>query len=257
MFTGIIEEVGSVAELTTPQDTAGGPAPLLHSPAQPSGPRHWGAGARLRIKASKILPKLDVASSVAVSGCCLTVTRREESGFWCDLSPETLHRTGFRRLRVGSRVNLEAPLTLATPLGGHIVQGHVDATGTLLGLTRACPESGGTSDDNYWLDVDVPEELTRYLVEKGSVAVEGISLTVAAIEATRLRIAIIPFTYENSNLCTLQPGDPVNLESDVLAKYLEKLLLERPPALPSAGPATRPRSSSRRLTLERLREEGF
>ena len=219
MFTGIIEEVGTVAELST--DSSGG---------------------RLRVACAKLLPRLGVSSSVAVSGCCLTIVRREEDAFWCDLAPETLARTGFRRLRVGSQVNLEAPLTLGTPLGGHIVQGHVDGTGTLVGL----PPAG---DGNYWLDVDVSAELARYLVEKGSVAVEGISLTVAALEGARLRIAIIPYTWENTNLRSLQPGDPVNLECDVLAKYVEKLLAERP------GTA-RARAESH-LSLERLREEGF
>ena len=219
MFTGIIEEVGTVAELST--DSSGG---------------------GLRVACAKLLPRLGVSSSVAVSGCCLTIVRREEDAFWCDLAPETLARTGFRRLRVGSQVNLEAPLTLGTPLGGHIVQGHVDGTGTFAGL----PSAG---DENYWLDVDVSAELARYLVEKGSVAVEGISLTVAALEGARLRIAIIPYTWENTNLRSLQPGDPVNLECDVLAKYVEKLLAERP------GTA-RARAESH-LSLERLREEGF
>lgn len=220
MFTGIIEEVGTVAELST--DSSGG---------------------RLRVACAKLLPRLGVSSSVAVSGCCLTIVRQDEGSFWCDLAPETLARTGFRRLRAGSEVNLEAPLTPATPLGGHIVQGHVDGTGTLAGLPAA-------GDGNYWLDVDVPAELGRTLVEQGSVAVEGISLTVAALEGARLRVAIIPFTYENTNLRSLQPGDPVNLECDVLAKYVEKLLQERP------GTARHPTAASR-LTLDRLHEEGF
>ncbi|MFB3127796.1 MAG: riboflavin synthase, partial [Candidatus Acidiferrales bacterium] len=152
---------------------------------------------------------------------------------------------------------------------GHIVQGHVDGTGTLVGLTPAGDPSAGSGQapstssgqapstnseqGNFWLDVDIPESLTRYLVEKGSDAVEGISLTVAAIKGTRLRIAIIPFTVEQTNLRTLRAGDPVNLECDVLAKYVEKLLRQRPPA-------TAPReqgSSSNKLTVERLTEEGF
>ncbi len=254
MFTGIIEEVGTVAELTS-----------------------YAKGGRLRIVCAIVLPKLRVASSVAVSGCCLTVVEKDKRGFACDLAPETLNRTGFRRLAVGAKVNLEAGLTPSTPLDGHIVQGHVDGTGTLVGLTPAgdpstssgqapstssgqAPStssgqapSAGSEQGNFWLDVDIPENLTRYLVEKGSVAVEGISLTVAAIEGTRLRIAIIPFTVEQTNLRTLRAGDPVNLECDVLAKYVEKLLLERPPA-------TAPReqgSSSNKLTVERLIEEGF
>ncbi len=238
MFTGIIEEVGTVAELASNAK-----------------------GGRLRIECAIVLPKLRVASSVAVSGCCLTVVEKDKRGFACDLAPETLNRTGFRRLAVGAKVNLEAGLTPSTPLDGHIVQGHVDGTGTLVGLTPAGDPStssgqapsASSEQGNFWLDVDVPESLTRYLVEKGSVAVEGISLTVAAIEGTRLRIAIIPFTVEQTNLRTLQPGDPVNLECDVLAKYVEKLLLERPLA-------TAPReqgSSSNKLTVERLIEEGF
>ena len=254
MFTGIIEEVGTVAELTSNAK-----------------------GGRLRIECGSVLPKLRVASSVAVNGCCLTVVEKDKRGFACDLAPETLNRTGFRRLEVGAKVNLEAGLTPSTPLDGHIVQGHVDGTGTLVGLTPAggpstssgqVPSAGSgqapsTSSGqalltnfeqgNFWLDVDIPENLTRYLVEKGSVAVEGISLTVAAIEGTRLRIAVIPLTVEQTNLRTLRAGDPVNLECDVLAKYVEKLLLERPPA-------TAPReqgSSSNKLTVERLIEEGF
>ncbi|MCH8946351.1 MAG: riboflavin synthase [Acidobacteria bacterium] len=246
MFTGIIEEVGTVAELKSGEK-----------------------GGRLRIECGSVLPKLRVASSVAVSGCCLTVVEKDKRGFACDLAPETLNRTGFRRLAVGAKVNLEAGLTPSTPRDGHIVQGHVDGTGTLVGLTPAGDPSAGsgqapstssgqapsTSSEqgNFWLDVDIPESLTRYLVEKGSVAVEGISLTVAAIKGTRLRIAIIPFTVEQTNLRTLRAGDPVNLECDVLAKYVEKLLLDRPPA-------TAPReqgSSSNKLTVERLVEEGF
>jgi len=232
MFTGIIEEVGTVAELTT--DPAGG---------------------HLRIECSQILAKLDVSSSVSVSGCCLTVTRRDDTGFWCDLAPETLARTGFRRLKAGALVNLEVPLTPSTPLGGHIVQGHVDGTGTFLGL----PEAG---DENFWLDVEIPANLKRYLVEKGSVAVEGISLTVAAIEDVHLRIAIIPYTIEHTNLRTLKPGDPVNLECDVLAKYVEKLMSERAvraPAPAAAGPAPprEEKSPASGITRERLVEEGF
>ncbi len=238
MFTGIIEEVGTVAELKSGEK-----------------------GGHLRIECAIVLPKLRVASSVAVSGCCLTVVEKDKRGFACDLAPETLNRTGFRRLAVGAKVNLEAGLTPSTPLDGHIVQGHVDGTGTLVGLTPAGDPStssgqapsAGSEQGNFWLDVDIPESLTRYLVEKGSVAVEGVSLTVTAVEGTRLRIAIIPFTVEHTNLRTLRAGDPVNLECDVLAKYVEKLLLERPPA-------TAPReqgSSSNKLTLERLIEEGF
>jgi len=230
MFTGIIEEVGTVAELAT--DPLGG-----------------AAGGKLRVEAGAILAKLAPGASIAVNGCCLTVTDKDDTGFVCDLSPETLMRTAFLRLRPGARVNLETPLTLDRPLGGHIVQGHVDGIGTLVGLTP-------TGSENYWLDVDIPPPLARYLVEKGSLAVEGISLTVAAIDGARLRVAVIPFTVENTNLASLQPGDPLNLECDVVAKYVEKLLGER--ATPTASEAKKPApNGATRLSLEHLRDEGF
>lgn len=229
MFTGIIEEVGTVAELSADEH-----------------------GGRVRIECSKVLPKLKVASSIAVNGCCLTVVEKNRKSFVCDLAPETLSRTGFQRLEVGAKLNLETCLALDKPLDGHIVQGHVDGTGTLAGLTEAGDDpSANSGQGNWWLDVDVPDNLTRYLVEKGSVAVEGISLTVAGIDENRLRLAIIPFTYRETNLCTLKKGDPINLECDVLAKYLEKLLQERP------GTATPPKKSIANLTIKRLIEEGF
>ena len=231
MFTGIIEEVGTVAALE--QSDAGG---------------------RVRIKCSQVLPKLEVASSIAISGCCLTVVAKDETSFSADLAPETLNRTAFRRLAKGAKLNLEPCLTLEKPLDGHIVQGHVDGTGTLIGLNETgegpsagLPRQAGSGQANYWLDIEIPGALKRYIVEKGSIAVEGISLTVAAIEGDKgneLRIAIIPFTYRETNLHTLKPGDPVNLECDVIAKYVEKLMGER-----SAASGT--------LTLDRLRDEGF
>ncbi|MGH9813247.1 MAG: riboflavin synthase [Candidatus Acidiferrales bacterium] len=230
MFTGIVEEVGTVAEVAT--DPLGG-----------------SAGGKVQIEAGAVLPKLEIGSSVAVSGCCLTVTEKSESGFACDLSPETLLRTAFPRLRPGARINLETSLTLEKPLGGHLVQGHVDGVGTLLGLIPV-------GDGNYWLDVEVPPALARYLVEKGSVAVEGISLTVAGIEGTVLRIAIIPFTIENTNLSSLQPGDPLNVECDVVAKYVEKFVGERASA-PAAQEKKPAADGASRLTLEHLRDEGF
>ena len=232
MFSGIIEEVGTVVALET---TA--------------------TGGKLRVQAHKVLDRLSMGSSIAVNGVCLTVTSLAEDTFTFDLSKETLERTSFRILQPRRVVNLELPLTPSTPLGGHIVQGHVDGTGTFLALDPVDDSSGGTSSEqartaNWWLRVEVPGNLTRYLAEKGSVALDGISLTVAAIQGTELDVAIIPYTYENTNLRTLAPGDPVNIECDVLAKYVEKLLEERPPA-------TLRRAVSGGLTLERLVEEGF
>jgi len=228
MFSGIIEEVGTVVALET---TA--------------------TGGKLCVRARKVLDRLSVGSSIAVNGVCLTVTTRIEDTFAFDLSKETLERTSFRILQPGRVVNLELPLTPSTPLGGHIVQGHVDGMGTFLVLEPVEDTSGAPAGaPNWWLRVEVPRQLTRYLAEKGSVALDGISLTVAAIQGTELGVAIIPYTYENTNLRTLARGDPINIECDVLAKYVEKLLEERPPA-------TLRRATSGGLTLERLIEEGF
>ena len=217
MFTGIIEEVGRIAALdVTP------------------------AGGRLRVQAQKVRDRLSVGSSIAVNGVCLTVTALVEGSFCVDLSDETVRRTSFRNLGPGRGVNLELPLTPSTPLGGHIVQGHVDGTAVFLSLDP--------SGENYWLRVEVPPELERYLVEKGSVAIEGISLTVAALQGTELGVAIIPYTYENTNLRELQRGELVNIECDVLAKYVEKLLGTERTARQSPEP---------KITLSRLLEEGF
>ncbi len=217
MFTGIIEEVGRIATLdVTP------------------------AGGRLRVQAKKVMDRVRAGSSIAVNGVCLTVTALVDGSFSVDLSDETVRRTSFRHLGPGRGVNLELPLTPSTPLGGHIVQGHVDGTG----IFRALEPSG----ENYWLRVEVPPELERYLVEKGSVAIEGISLTVATLQGQELGVAIIPYTYENTNLRELQRGEHVNIECDVLAKYVEKLL--------GAERAAR-QTSEAKITLSRLLEEGF
>ena len=217
MFTGIIEEVGRIAALdVTP------------------------AGGRLRVQAQKVRDRLSVGSSIAVNGVCLTVTALVEGSFCVDLSDETVRRTSFRNLGPGHGVNLELPLTPSTPLGGHIVQGHVDGTAVFLSLDP--------SGENYWLRVEVAPELERYLVEKGSVAIEGISLTVATLQGAELGVAIIPYTYENTNLRELQRGELVNIECDVLAKYVEKLLGAERTARQSPEP---------KITLSRLLEEGF
>lgn len=217
MFTGIIEEVGRVGRLAVSA-----------------------SGGTLEVEAHKVIDRLAVGSSIAINGVCLTVTARTEKSFTSDLSEETVKRTSFSVLKPGRVVNLELPLTPTTPLGGHIVQGHVDGTGKF----RALEPAG----EGWWLRVHVPETLTRYLAEKGSVAIDGISLTVAAMAGTELAVAIIPYTFENTNLRTLEPGEPVNLECDVLAKYVEKLLEERIAAR---------RAPAAAITLARLREEGF
>jgi riboflavin synthase len=213
MFTGIIEELGTVSGLE---------------------PR--GVGARLTIGCARVLEDTAPGSSIAVNGVCLTAAGVWPGAFCADVSPETLRRTNLGDLRPGARVNLERPLAAGGRLGGHIVQGHVDATGEFVSLEAL-------GDANWWLTVRFPAELSPYIVEKGSIAVDGVSLTVAALDGDLLSAAIIPHTYENTALHTYRPGARLNLECDILAKYVARLLgLARP------APA---------LTVERLRELGF
>lgn len=195
MFTGIIEEVGSIAEIKVSSEKR-----------------------RLTISCTKLPPELKVGDSIAVSGVCLTAVSLGPHFFSADLAHETLTRTSFSRLGQGALVNLELPMRANGRFDGHIVQGHVDGTGTFLSLT---PIQDG---NDYELTLNVPSELTRYIVEKGSLAIEGISLTVASIEGTQVRVAIIPHTAEMTNLRSLKLGDPLNLEVDVLAKYVEKMI---------------------------------
>jgi riboflavin synthase len=213
MFTGIIEELGAVES--------------IHNMA---------AGARLKIHCQKVLEDLTEGASIAVNGVCLTAVEIRTESFSADLAPETLLRSNLGALRALSRVNLERPLLPSSRLSGHIVQGHVDATGDF----QALEELG---DENWWLKVRVPAELDPYLVFKGSVAIDGISLTIAALEADILSVTIIPHTYRNTTLGTYQPGSRVNIECDILAKHVEKLVrnLHLKPG----------------LTAERLREEGY
>ena len=194
MFTGIIEETGTVECL-----------------------ERRSGGACLDLRGQKVLSDLKVGDSISVNGVCLTATAVSTEGFRTDLSPETLTRSTLGRLRAGDLVNLERPLTPTERLGGHFVQGHVDAVGTLASLDSL-------ADGNWWLTVDVPEELLHHLVFKGSVAIDGISLTVASLEGNLLGVAIIPYTYKRTNLVQMSPGAKVNLECDVIAKYVERLL---------------------------------
>ena len=218
MFTGIIEHVGRVESLNTALDGA----------AQ---------GARLRVHAGPLATSLAVSNSIAVNGCCLTVVEVSGETFAADLSSETLCRTSFAEIKPGTRVNLERPLTAGKEFGGHFVQGHVDGIGH---VTRW--EAEGT---NWWLGVRVPRELARCVAMKGSIAIDGISLTIANLTGDVVEAAIIPFTYANTNLQALRVGDAVSLEADVLAKYVERILEARRPAPAST------------LTVERLVEEGF
>jgi riboflavin synthase len=189
MFTGIIEELGTVVFDQK----------------------------RLVVRCAAVLEDAHEGASIAVNGVCLTALDVTADSFAADLAPETLARTNLGDLRVGSRVNLERPVTPATRLSGHIVQGHVDATGELLALDEL-------RDGNWWLKVRVPEGLDRYLVHKGSIAIDGISLTIASLEDLVLGVTIIPHTYANTTLGSRRVGERVNLEVDVLAKHVEKLI---------------------------------
>jgi riboflavin synthase len=198
MFTGIIEELGTVVAVA----------------ALPS-------GARLTVETGTILSDATVGASVAVNGTCLTATELAGTRFSSDLAPETLARTNLGDLRVGSRVNLERPLRATGRLDGHFVLGHVDATAELMSI-----EALGSG--HQWMKIRMPSAAARYVVKKGSLAVDGISLTVAKIEGNVASFAIIPHTYENTTLRWYGPGARLNLEIDILAKHLEKLLSTAP-----------------------------
>jgi len=197
MFTGIVEEVGTVRAVEARGDVLA-----------------------VRIQASAVLATLAPGASIAVSGCCLTVTAVDEGAFACDLAPETLRRTAFgERLRPGALVNLERPLRADGRFDGHVVQGHVDGVARLVERR----ELGGSAE----VLVEPPGDLDRYLVVKGSVALEGVSLTVAGREAGRFTATLIPYTLSRTNLGSVRPGDRLNLEVDVIAKYVERLLAPR------------------------------
>ena len=189
MFTGIVEELGTVAA----------------------------AGTKLEVRCSTVLSDLSIGASIAVNGVCLTAVAVTGDGFAADLAPETLSRSNLGDLAAGSGVNLERPVTPMTRLSGHIVQGHVDATGAVVALDEL-------RDGNWWLKVRVPKSLDRYLVEKGSITLDGISLTIAAIDGDVIGVTIIPHTYTNTNVCQARVGTKLNIEVDVLAKHVEKLI---------------------------------
>jgi riboflavin synthase len=214
MFTGIIEEVGRVASI-----------------AEENGNR------RVTVSSPHLARELKKGDSIAVSGVCLTAIEITPNSFAADLAEETWNRTSFSRIQSGALVNLELPMRANGRLGGHIVQGHVDGTGEF-GALEQIPDA-----DNFWLRIEVPPDLTRYIIFKGSLSIEGISLTVARIEGTEVTVAIIPHTVDATNLKSLKPGDPVNLEVDLMAKYVEKMM--------------RGDSTNSSLTVERLVEQGF
>jgi riboflavin synthase len=215
MFTGIVRWVGTVDSL-----------------------KHTAEGGRLRVRGTaELAENLRVADSIAVNGCCLTVVKLDGEIFDMDLSGETLRRTSFGEMKDGTRVNLEKPLSAGAELGGHFVQGHVDGIGR---VTALVPEG-----ENWWLSVRVPDGVARYVAMKGSVALDGISLTIAGWREGVVDIAIIPYTYDFTNVKNMAVGDAVNVEADMLAKYVERLLEARETPVAS------------RLTVEALKEQGF
>ena len=214
MFTGIIEEVGRITRI-----------------------EQRGENRRITVAADHTPKELGTGNSIAVSGVCLTALDIKPGSFCADLAPETWVRTSFSRIHEGALVNLELPMKADGRFGGHVVQGHVDGVGKLIGFERI-----GDSE-NWWLDIELPEDVEKYTVFKGSLSIEGISLTVAKLERDRCRIAIIPHTVEMTNLKSLKPGDPVNLEADLIAKYVEKMM--------------KGESSENSLTVEELVAEGF
>jgi riboflavin synthase len=226
MFTGIIEEMGTVVAM------------------EPSAGKN--GGARLVLGAVRALAdkgRLQLGESIAVNGVCLTALEITPESFATDLSQETLERSSLRSLQPGARVNLERAMTPATRFGGHIVQGHVDGVGKLLVLEPL-------PDGNWWLAVEIPQQLTRYVVGKGSIALNGISLTVANLKGRQVAVAIIPHTYENTVLATMRPGDGVNVECDVIAKHVEKLLKN----CECAVGVRKPKQGST-LRIEKLKQE--
>lgn len=195
MFTGIVEEIGTVRHV----------APTA-------------SGSRIEVACTRVLERLGIDDSVSVAGVCLTVVARDDHAFTSDVVPETLSRTTLGRLARGSHVNLERAATLETALGGHLVQGHVDATATLVKRTR--------EGEGVRLRFSMPKGIGKYLVEKGSVTLDGISLTLAGVAARSFDIAIVPHTATKTTIGALREGDTVNVEVDIIAKYVERLLGE-------------------------------
>ena len=190
MFTGIIEEVGTIRQ-------------IRHNPCI------------LTVEARHILEDVHIGDSIAVNGTCLTVCRFSADSFSADVMPETMRRTNLGQLAPGSRVNLERAMAAGGRFGGHIVSGHIDGTGTVCALRR--------EDNAVWVRIRTQPALLRYIVEKGSIAIDGISLTVALVSSEDFSVSVIPHTGQETTLLSRKPGDMVNLECDILAKYVEKL----------------------------------
>ncbi len=216
MFTGIIEEIGTVRRI-----------------------EHGAAGARLTIAAKTVLEGTKLGDSIATNGVCLTVVSMTADSFSADVMAETLRRSSLGALQSGSPVNLERAMPANGRFGGHIVSGHIDGTGTVSSQKR--------EDNAVWVTVRTPTPLLRYIVEKGSIAIDGVSLTVAAVDETSFSVSIIPYTGAQTILLGKKPGETVNLECDMIGKYVEKLL----------APYTAEKSAASGITMEFLTRNGF
>ncbi len=220
MFTGIIEEIGSVRTLNA---SAG--------------------SAVIEVNAAKVLEGTAIGDSIAVNGVCLTVASMRDGCFRADVMPESLRRTNLGLLRAGSKVNLERAVQLGGRFGGHIVSGHIDGTGRIISLVREA--------NAIWITVEVHAGLMRYIVEKGSVAIDGVSLTVAAVGTGTFKVSVIPHTQDETTLVSRKPGDMVNIENDMIARYIERFV----GAGAVSGGSEEPSNGG--LTLEFLQKNGF
>lgn len=222
MFTGIIEHKGTIESLEVRAD-----------------------GGRVTIHAPSLAPFLAVSNSIAVNGCCLTIVSLDNQKFSADLSGETLRKTSFgagkQGIQKGEPVNLEQPLTAGKEFGGHFVLGHVDGIGRVV---RLAPE--GPLGNSWWYGVEIPQDLARYVVPKGSITIDGISLTVARWRDRIAEVAVIPYTFEHTNIRARKPGEAVNLEADILGKYIDRYLEAR-----------RDKGRASALTVEELTSQGF
>lgn len=218
MFTGLIEEIGSIKSI-----------------------KRGGKSIRLTVSARKIMDDVKLGDSIATNGICLTVISFDSTGFSADVMPETMSRTSFEQLSAGSRVNLERALRVGDRLGGHMVSGHVDGLGEVVAKEE---------DDNaIWVSIAAPKNILKYVVEKGSVAIDGISLTVAYVDEKMFKVSIIPLTQEDTTLTSKKKGEKVNLECDMTAKYIEKFMFHRDEE------ATKTKKSD--ISMNFLKENGF
>jgi riboflavin synthase len=217
MFTGIVEEVGTVRSVVSGH-TSG----------------------EIAVRAAKVLEGTKIGDSIAVNGVCLTVTALLSDGFTADVMPETLRRSNLGRLRQGNPVNLERAMAADGRFGGHIVSGHIDGIGTITEVRREA--------NAVWVRIQAPQSILNLIVEKGSIAIDGISLTVAAVQAESFQVSIIPHTGSETTLLRKGVGDPVNLENDIVGKYVQRLLHPADP---------QPKQQESRITLEFLAEHGF